>query len=365
MSPQSRDFPLVDEPLSLRELTERLGGCPLLAIDTEFVREKTFYPELCVVQIATGEFAAAVDCLAAIDLGPLFDALLAADKIWLLHSARQDLEVLFNLAGGLPRRLIDTQIAAALLGNPLQIGLQSMLQNTLGVTIAKEHTRADWSRRPLTDALLSYALDDVRFLPAAWAELRTRLENAGRLAWFEEECERLLGLPIQPDTAALFERTKGAGGLTGKRRSAAMALLEWRETRAQQRNRPRRWILSDEQLVQIAMALPSSPSALRDMTGLPENLIARSGEAIVDAIRNAPATSDAPVLAAPDKNEVRRLQSAVKERAATLGVQPELLATRKDINLIAAGQAPAYLIEGWRNMILGDLLTGRPSDRAR
>lgn len=365
MSLQPSDYPLVDDPLALRELTERLSDCPMLAIDTEFIREKTFYPELCVLQIATGEFAAAVDCLAAIDLRPLFAALLAADKTWLLHSARQDLEVLFNLASGLPQRLIDTQIAAALLGNPLQIGLQSMLQSTLGVSIAKEHTRADWSRRPLTDALLAYALDDVRFLPAAWAELRTRLVDVGRLAWFEEECERLLRLPIQPDTAALFERTKGAGGLTGKRRSAAMALLDWRETRAQQSNRPRRWILSDDQLVRIAMALPSSPAALRDLPDLPEKLIARSGEAIVNAVQNAPATSDTPVVVAPEKSEVRSLQSAVKERAASLGIQPELLATRKDINLIAIGQAPAYLIEGWRNAILGDLLTGRPAGRAR
>ena len=235
------DFPLVDNEPSLHEIAERLEGAELVAIDTEFIRERTYYPELCLLQIATDETVVAIDCLAPISLQPLFESLLGSRSSWVLHSARQDLEVLCQRSGHLPMRLVDTQLASALLGFPLQIGLQGMLAEILGVTIDKEHTRADWSRRPLADALLRYALDDVRHLLPAWHELEARLIDAGRLAWFEEDCARLLATPLEPDAATIFERTKGAGNLKGRQRSAALALVGWRESRAQQRNRPRRW----------------------------------------------------------------------------------------------------------------------------
>ena len=180
MRHEPTEFPLIDDGRALETLCERIANASLVALDTEFVRERTYFPELCVLQIATDEAVAAVDCLSGIDLDPLFATLYAESKCWLLHSARQDLEVLFYRAGKLPAHLIDTQIAAGLLGLPLQVGLQGLLEEMLGVRIDKEHTRADWSARPLPAALERYALDDVRYLIPAWQELSARCSASWR-----------------------------------------------------------------------------------------------------------------------------------------------------------------------------------------
>jgi ribonuclease D len=349
------EYSLVSDSANLDEVARRLANAPLVAIDTEFVRESTYFPELCVLQIATDDFVAAIDCLTDADLNPLFDALLANDRQWVLHSARQDLEVLGQRFGRLPTQLIDTQIAAAMLGFPLQIGLQGLLLEVLGIAIDKEHTRADWSRRPLPEAVIQYALDDVRYLLPAWRELSARLENSGRVDWFHEDCRRQVELPIQPDATTILERTKGVGPLRGKQRAAALALVAWREDRAIQRNKPRRWILTDDQLAAIAAALPQTADDLRRVPGLPPNLVARSGAALLASLRDAPpapAVSDSP---APDKAVVKALQTEVKALADGLKVQPELLATRKDIALAASGRPPEAFTNGWRSAVLAPL----------
>jgi ribonuclease D len=356
-------YPLIDDSRTLRDLCERIAGEDLVALDTEFVRERTYYPELCVLQIATPTSIAAVDCLAAIDLDPLLDTLHSPGKSWLLHSARQDLEVLFQRTGRLPDRLIDTQIAAALIGLPLQIGLQGLLEKTLGVTIGKEHTRADWSKRPLPEPLVRYALDDVRYLIPAWRELETELESRGRADWFHEDCARQLAIPIEPELSTLLERTRGAGGLRGKRRAAAIALLDWRERRAKTKNRPRRWILADEQLVRIAEALPGSQADLERIESLPPKLVASSGAFLLTAIREAEPAPAAIERAAPDKAVVKSIQAAIRARAAALDIQPELLATRRDIAMAAAGQLSEPLSSGWRRSIIEEIL--KLPDRAR
>jgi ribonuclease D len=355
MSPESTESALIADDQRLRDAAARLAGSRFLALDTEFVRESTYYPELCVLQIANEEIAVAVDCLAPMDFEPLFNVLFADDAVWVLHSARQDLEVLVNRAGKLPKALIDTQIAAALIGSPLQLGLQAMLREILGIEIGKEHTRADWSRRPLPEAEIRYALDDVRYLLSAWRELETRLATAGRLAWLEEDCRRSLALPIQPDAATILERTKGAGGLKGKRRAAAIGLVAWRETRAQQVDRPRRWILADEVLVRIATALPQTIEELKRIEELPPKLVAGSGNQLLATIDSA---APAPLSTPPepaDRERVRQIQAEVRARATALGIQPELLATRKDIALAASGQVSDALAQGWRSTVLAGL----------
>jgi ribonuclease D len=359
------EYPLIDDNRTLDDLCQRIADENLVAIDTEFVRESTYYAELCVLQIATEQHVAAVDCLAAIDLDPLFAILSRPDKRWLLHSARQDLEVLFQRTGKLPARLIDTQIAAALIGLPLQTGLQGLVEKTLEVTLEKEHTRADWSRRPLPEAQLLYALDDVRYLIPAWRRLEVELDSRGRTAWFDEDCARQLAVPIEPELQTLFERTRGAGALGGKRRAAALALLEWRERRAKSTNRPRRWILADDQLVRIATALPGSPAELERIEGLPPKLVARSGADLLKAIRDALPLPDETERLVPDKAVVKSIQAEVRARAEALGIQPELLATRREIALLASGYLPESLSSGWRRSILGDILDPLSAGRAR
>jgi ribonuclease D len=356
MSQEPKEFPFVDDANTLKDLIKAIAGASLIALDTEFIRERTYFPELCVLQIATDEVIAAVDCLAPIDRDPLFEVLLARDKNCLLHSARQDLEVLFNLAGKLPARLIDTQIAASLIGMPLQIGLQGLLAETLEVEIGKQHTRANWKRRPLPDEFLSYALDDVRYLIPALDRLQARLRTLGRGSWFDEECRRQLELPIDPDTQTIFERTKGAGRLRNEQRAAALALIGWREIRARTQNKPRRWILADDELVRLAAALPESMADLERVRDLPARLVSRSGSQILAAIRDRDQAAEVPESPVADKIVAKSVQSAVKARADELGIQPELLATRRDISMLATGRVPESLSTGWRASVLDDIV---------
>jgi ribonuclease D len=299
---------------------------------------------------------AAIDCLADIDLDELFAALAREQMTWILHSARQDLEVLIPRTGGLPDRLIDTQIAAAMLGFPLQVGLQGLLSEILGITIGKEHTRIDWSRRPLATEAIAYALDDVRYLMPAWHELETRLESSSRIDWFAQDCERQLHSPLLPSVDAIFERTKGAGRLGAEQRGAALALVQWREERAQQRDKPRRWILADDELSGIAAAMPATLEDLKRITGLPRSLIERSGNAILAAITNANPLPPLRDAAIPDKHLLRTLQDRVRALAEKLNLQPELLATRRDLAQLAAGQMPEIFATGWRATVLDELI---------
>src|SRR5690606_22423757 len=216
---------LIDNDEALHELVAELGRSELVALDTEFVRERTYYPQLCLVQVATHGMTACIDCLAGLDLAPLFAALARPGTTWVLHSGRQDLEVVRQYANTLPTRLIDTQIASALTGQAAQIGLREALSAALGVDIGKDHTRADWSARPLPEGPLRYALDDVRHLLPLWRVLEEKLEAAGRLDWLAEDCARLVEDAARDDVLPIWYRLKGVQGLTTDEQKAALALV--------------------------------------------------------------------------------------------------------------------------------------------
>ena len=213
----------IDNGAALARLVAALEHTSIAAIDTEFVREKTYYPQLCLIQVATGDQVACVDCLAELDLTPLHERLFAPGFTWVLHSARQDLEVVFRLAGRMPPQLIDTQVAAALTGYPPQAGLEALLKRTLGVELGESFARTDWSRRPLPDAPLRYALDDVRHLLGAWQRLDAELNKLGRREWLREESERMLADQPVADATAVWSRIKGVHGLPFASQCAALA----------------------------------------------------------------------------------------------------------------------------------------------
>ena len=242
----------IDNDAALERLVGVLATTSIAAVDTEFVREKTYYPQLCLIQIGAGEQVACVDCLAKLDLEPLYARLFDPSFTWVLHSARQDLEVVFQRAGRMPPRLIDTQVAAAFTGYPPQIGLEGLLKRELGVELGESFARTDWSRRPLPDAPLRYALDDVRYLLPAWQRLDAELDRLGRREWLREDCERMLAEQPVADTIAVWSRLKGVHGLPFASQCAALALVRWREAAAQRSDRPRRWLLADEVLIEIA-----------------------------------------------------------------------------------------------------------------
>jgi ribonuclease D len=334
----------------------------IAAVDTEFVREKTYYPQLCLIQIGTGEQVACVDCLAGLNLEPLFARLFDASFTWVLHSARQDLEVIFQLTGRMPPRLIDTQVAAAFTGYPPQVGLEGLLKRALGVELGESFARTDWSRRPLPEAPLKYALDDVRYLLTAWQQLDAELARLDRRDWLAEDCARMLSEPPVADATAVWSRIKGVHGLSFESQCAALALVRWREAAAQKSDRPRRWLLADDALLALSAALPSDADRLLELA--PSKFIARSAPAMLAAIASRSDTElQAEVRAnaaqaMPDKNLVKSLQERVRQQAVRLGVETEILATKRDLIGVALNNPPDHLRTGWRARELAAVLNG-------
>ncbi|NNC66045.1 MAG: ribonuclease D [Gammaproteobacteria bacterium] len=353
----------VDSEALLTNLLDELNTVGLIALDTEFVREKTYYPQLCLIQIAAGDSIACIDCLADIDLDALYESLLRDECTWIVHSSRQDLEVIFQHTERLPSTLIDTQIAAGLVGYAPQISLQDLVADTLGVELDKSHTRTDWSRRPLPSAAIEYARDDVRSLHALWDVLAAKLDALGRREWLDQDCALLLAQdPVTP-VDQIFSRLKGARSLDASAQCAALALVEWREERARRRDRPRRWILSDEQLVGIARARPRSVAALA-AEDVPKKLAEHAGHDILAALERS-ATSDYPARIArlsdaekPEKHQLRELQARAKARAAELDIYPEVLATKQDLIVLLLGRESVRVSETWRAAELRPLLEG-------
>jgi ribonuclease D len=352
----------IDNDAALARLVAVLGETSIAAIDTEFVREKTYYPQLCLIQVAAAGQVACIDCLASLDLAPLYARLFDPDFTWVLHSARQDLEVIFQRTGRMPPRLIDTQIAAAFTGYPPQVGLEGLLKRALEVELGESFARTDWSRRPLPEPALRYALDDVRYLLAAWDKLDAELRRLGRREWLTEDCSRTLAEQPVADTTAVWSRIKGVHGLPFAAQCAALALVRWREAAARSSDRPRRWLLADDVLLAIAAALPSDAAALAELA--PSKFIVRSAPAILAAIaaRTAPELQAEvranAVQAVPDKTLVKSLQERVRQRAAALGIEPEILATKRDLVGVALNDPPDHLREGWRARELAQLLVG-------
>jgi ribonuclease D len=348
---ETRENSWVATDAALAPLVDAVAASPLIAVDTEFVREKTYYPQLCLIQIATRDYAACIDCLAPLDLGSLYAQLFRPDCTWILHSARQDLEVVWQRAERMPPRLIDTQIAAALLGWPPQVGLEGLLMRTLNVELGESYARTDWSRRPLPPEALNYAIEDVHYLLRAWDELEKQLAALGRLSWLHEDCARTLAEPPVADATAVWSRLKGMHALSFPAACAALELVRWRELAAQRSDRPRRWLLDDDSLLALAAALPRSPEELRELVS--PKFADRNGADIVAAVaRRDDAGVQAIVRAhsAPqaDRKTLKALQEDVRRRAGVLGIEPEILATRRELAALAAGNPAPHLKDGWR-----------------
>jgi ribonuclease D len=350
-------FTFVDEPESI---TSELQDDPVLGVDTEFIREKTFFAQLCLVQVATADRVYCVDPLAGNPMPSFWRQ--AFGKTWVVHSARQDIEVIFQTAGAMPTRLFDTQIAAALLGMQPQIGYAGLVKELFGVEIPKSHTRADWSQRPLPDALLHYAVEDVEYLLPAYERLGERLESAGRMEWVAEDSALLLDESLYAfDENQAVQRLKGARNLRGQRRSAAERLAVWREAEAARRDRPRQWILRDSLLLEIAAELPRSMAALRRIEGLPGKLVSRAGEELLAVVaKSADDQHDYRPPVAPNEQQkklLKAMQAAVAKCAEQLGISAELLAPRKELSAtILSGTTESRVFRGWRRSLIGERL---------
>lgn len=354
----------IDSADDLRTFCEQLAGSEWLSLDTEFVREKTYYPKLCLIQISDGQHIACIDPLAIEDLEPLFKLLYdpAVTKVW--HACSQDLEIFAHLRGDIPAPLFDTQLAASLLGHGNQISYAALVKELCGVELDKSHSRTDWSRRPLSDEQLTYAIDDVRYLCDIYEKLRHELDASGRGEWLAEDFTTLTDTQrYLVDEQNIWQQVRGLEVLHGVQLAVLQALATWREKRAQKSDKPRRWIMADELLVALAEASPKEADELT-AAGLSDKARDRFGSELLVLIRQALATPEAqwPVIIRRDrptseeKQLGKDLMDAVKKAASKHDIDPALLATRKTLNALIAGQRDLPVLHGWRRKIIGETL---------
>jgi ribonuclease D len=358
------EYTLVEKPDSI---CPEIDHQDPVGVDTEFVRERTYFAELSLIQLATRDALFCVDPLTGGAMDDFWDCLLS--RTWVLHSGRQDIEVVYQAAKRMPAAVFDTQVAAALLGHAPQLGYASLVKEFFGVELAKSHTRADWSKRPLTEELLHYAAEDVQYLLPAHATLAEELDRRGRLDWALEDSAQLLNPGLyEVDAEGAIDRLKAARNLRGRRRAAAARLAVWREREAIRANRPRQWIARDNVLVAIASALPETMSALEDIGGLAPGLARRRGHRLLEIVaESAGDDHDYRPPAAPSeaqKTLLKRLQARVAAQASDLGVAAEVLASRKDLAAIAMGrESESRALAGWRGELMGADLLDLAADR--
>jgi ribonuclease D len=349
----------VDADRALEEVIAEVISEPAYAIDTEFHRERTYYPHLALVQLGWRDGLALIDPL-AVDLGPLA-RLLREGGLAIAHAADQDLEVLDIACGAVPHRLFDTQLAAGFLGFS-SASLASLAERLLGRRLTKGDRLTDWTQRPLTEAQRRYAADDVAHLLEIHAVLVERLGKVGRLEWAEQECANLLARPRSaqdPDKA--WWRIKESRSLRGPARGVAQAVAAWRERRAMEADRPVRTVLSDLAVLGIAHRQPKTLPELRAVRGLDGRLKDDAARDLLEVIAagrtNRPQAVDLP----PTDELDRRLRPAatlasawVAQLAQDLKIDAALLATRADLHEFLRGVPDGRLASGWRNELIGE-----------
>ncbi|WP_165045339.1 MULTISPECIES: ribonuclease D [unclassified Adlercreutzia] len=345
----------------------------VLAIDTEFLREKTYYPRLCLLQLATDDEIAIVDPFEVRDLSPMRDVLLNEHVVKLFHAGSQDLEILLHAVGVLPTPVFDTQAASAVLGHTQQIGYAALVHMRCGVALKKADSFTDWSRRPLSESQLEYAADDVRYLPAMYRSMCDELRDKGRASWLNHEFEEMSDpAKYEIDVRERFRRLKRVSQLSHRQLSAAREVAAWRELEAQRRDVPRKWVLTDEQIVEACRREARTCDQLFMVRGVQERLSMSDARTVADLMASA---FDAPPETWPDLGrsaksepnvdiELDLLNALVRLRARENDIAFQTLASHDDLVRLARGyRTRVDVLRGWRRTIVGDelvdLLEGR------
>jgi ribonuclease D len=354
--------PIISTSAALEELATHLAAQPRVGLDTEFLRERTYRAQLCLVQLSSDTSATCVDPLALRELAPLARVLTSPAVLKVMHASRQDLEVLLPLTG-LTHPVFDTQIAASLTGLPAQIGYAELVRRLFARELPKSHTRTDWSRRPLSAEQLAYALDDVNYLLPLAERLQEELTRLGRVGWLHEELAQLAdpgALSTDPEMA--WVRLKWLRDLDPGRVRLARALAAWRERSAIEHNRPRGWILDEAVLREIVLRVPRTLAALEAIPQTPAGLVKRRGAELLACVAAADVPEPPPPLpgrARPDPVKVmllKKLSGIAQTAASELSLAPEVLATRRDLEQLAAGARDGAVLQGWRRAVLGERL---------
>ena len=350
----------VDTGPKLTDAVSKMASAKALSIDTEFMRERTYYPELCLIQVADGDAYWCIDTVEIEDLSP-FLALCGDDSITkILHSARQDLEIFYLLMESVPMPVFDTQLAASFTGRAEQISYAGLVEDILGVTLDKSQSRTNWAARPLRPEQISYALNDVVYLESLQQKLLDELVTKGRDSWFAEDAKTLGEASVyMVAPAEAWQKVKGAGSLTPEAFQRVVLLAGWRERVAQDKNLPRSWVLKDGTLT----ALAESPNVdLREHHRkgvLTSNQLKRWGEELDQVLREPlpnialPAYYGNRGLDREQKELFKKISELIKGVAAELGISSSLLANRKEMEKLARGASESSIFLGWREEIVG------------
>ena len=357
---------------ALAELCRRLADEPTITVDTEFMRDRSYWSKLCLVQIAAGGEVWAIDPLAAgMDLGPLHALMAQPSVLKVFHAARQDLEIFFHATGQVPGPLFDTQVAAMVCGLGEQIGFEMLVQRLTGRKLDKSSQFTDWARRPLSARQIGYALDDVRHLTEAHKLLELRLKASGRAHWLNEEMAILANPTTYELTPEQAWRRLKPRGRNRRYLGVLKAVAAWREVEAQRRDLPRGHILRDEAVLELAAEQPTAADGLRGLRAVPKSFADNHmGQGLLAAIERGlgmpegelPTIEDEPQSNAGPAIEL--LKVLLKQQCQEHGVAAKLVANSEDLARIASdSKAEVPALNGWRREVFGEaalaLLSGR------
>ena len=337
---------MITSESQLNKYLQSIQNQSLLAIDTEFRRIDSYFPELCLIQIAAGNYLECIDVLAIKNLEPLFEKLYDSETIWVIHSARQDIEALYYLSQRIPHTIFDTQIAASLLNYPLQVSYQALTETLQNVYLEKKHTRFDWKTRPLPEDVLRYALDDVKYLLPHYEILKDELIKSKKLQWLSEEVSFLLEKSLyEPNFKQIIKKTSGISKIDSKSQKQAINLIIWREDTAIKENKPRKWIMSDERLIDYASGKNKLSSSSQELfeTFLKTNQTEKKLE--------LPLATQKP-LSANEKLTKNQAQEYIKKISIEYDIAPELICSSKNLIKFIRGDKETSINSGWRLKIL-------------
>ncbi|MDA9336085.1 ribonuclease D [Candidatus Pseudothioglobus singularis] len=336
---------LIKNNEQLEKYLNNINEESILGIDTEFRRIDSYSPELCLVQIASKRQLECIDVLSINNLEPLFKKLYDGKTLWVIHSARQDIEALYYLSNRIPSLLFDTQIGASFLNYPIQVSYQTITEKLQNIFLEKKFTRFDWRKRPLPNDVLKYALDDVKYLLPNYRILKKELVNQGKLSWVEEEVQFLLNKDTyEPNYRKILKKTKGIHKISHKNQENAFKLIHWRESIAQQKNKPRKWIMSDESLIDYA----NGQRRLSDSKNkLFENFIKRS--------KLKAGSEDLLVAKKPLSESEKLLKNQLKDKINLLStkyaIPSELICSSKNLVKLVKGDNTLSIQSGWRSKL--------------
>jgi len=362
----------IDTDEGLAAFCAEIRDAAFVALDTEFMREKTYYPKLCLIQIEANEHIACIDPFRVKDFAPMLDIFRNQSITKVLHSVSQDMEVFLHTFDCLPSPVYDTQIAASLTGLGEQVSYAKLVEDMLGVQLDKSHTRTDWTRRPLDEAQIRYAADDVRYLAELYPKQRRRLEEQGRLEWLQNDFDAIIEASrYRPDPDNAWRRVKGHARLRGVDLAVLSMLAKYREEQAIRHDRPRRFILGDDLLLDLVKSKPKNIKDMERRRGFNPTVISKHGAALLDCIKAGlslpkeewPETGKGKPLTANQEVIADMLMGLLKQQAKKNEVSVASMASRKEVERLARGKRDIALMSGWRyelgGRVLAEFLEGK------